>query len=467
MNLDDVKVNETHLCVLRKEENGNKVNVDFVALKYRFQDQLDELNQMANNGNRTVLDLQDYVKGSPLRRLELDFDFCTVLSAPYQWIPCIQPITFADYQKELDKFDKEDDKEGKEAYICDKRHNYYDNIASRVLPAMIEDLTNEMYHDPSILAFSHRRPGWVSPAFSLNEDIRVAYITNFGYGSASYFFLQIFYKGIGILPYSHWVHYRIASANEIIRYTRRYHLANQEWMKAMKYTADVYNAAVAAPANFVQNNILSEVEEMISGLEAIRKSQIYHLQESFFNDSNIIIEGDNLIRFKGEKISGALDFLNQLQTLTPITDKADSYIQRIMDCNHSVISELQSAVTSKKRSLETILERIKMEQPKWDKLNTENEEFKTKRKEMHDIVAEEVEYCGKSLYVIEKECDIRFVKEYPEYEAFKKEYYSERELYINLCEKRDNVQSFIDEIQNYLDKIESYKNYSIEDNIAA
>ncbi len=466
MNMYNVKVNDTHMCVLRKVENEDRVKVDFVELKFKHQDQLDELKRMADNDNRSVLDMQDYVKGSSLRRLSLDFDFCSCLSDSYQWIPCLQSISFADYRKEIDEYDKRGDKAGKEAYARDQRQRYYKRIAYRVLPAMLEDLSNDLYKDPSVLAYSHRRVGW-APAFNLNDDIRVVYLTNFGYGSASYFFLQIYYKGIGILPYSHWVHYRKASSSEIIRYTRRYHLDNQEWLKTMSFTADVYNDAVENPESFVQKNILNEVEEMVSGLEMINKANRYCVQESFFNPSSIIIEGDNLVRFKGEKISGALDFLDQLQTLAPITDKVSTYIQRIMDCNISVVPELQNAITGKKKILKTILVSIEKEQPKWDEVCTKKNEYDKMRSVMSNAIEKEPEFKEKSWSAIRDECNIRFAKEHPEYEAFMKKYDAEHNVYFSLCTKRDNAQSFIDEIQKYLDKIESHRDYMVENNIAA
>ena len=80
MNMYNVKVNDTHMCVLRKVENEDRVKVDFVELKFKYQDQLDELKRMADNDNRSVLDMQDYVKGSSLRRLSFDFDFCSCLT---------------------------------------------------------------------------------------------------------------------------------------------------------------------------------------------------------------------------------------------------------------------------------------------------------------------------------------------------------------------------------------------------
>ena len=467
MNMNNVKVNETHMCVLRKEENEDRVKVDYVELKFKHQDQLEELKRMADNDNRSVLDMQDYVKGSALRRLSLDFDFCSCLSDSYQWIPCLPSVSFADYQKEIDGYDKRGDKEGKEAYARDQRQRYYYSIAYRVLPAMLDDYYYDLHKEPTILAYSHRRVGWASPAFNLNDDIKVIYLTNFGYGSASYFFLQIYYKGIGILPYSQWVHYRKASASEIIRYTRRYHLDNQEWMKTMSFTADVYNSAVSDPESFVEKNILNEVEEMVSGLEKIQSASDYRTQESFFNPSTIIITGDDMVRFKGEKISGALGFLDQLQTLEPITDKVGSYIQRIMNCNYSVVAELEDAISGKKKYLETILANIEKEQPKWDKLSSENDEYNKMRNEMFDTIAEEEEFKEKSWSTISEERDKRFAKEHPEYAAFKVEYDAEYKVYYDLCAKRDKAQSFIEEIQAYLDKIETHKDYMVENNIAA
>ena len=467
MNMNNVKVNETHMCVLRKEENEDRVKVDFVELKFKHQNQLEELKRMANNDNRSVLDMQDYVKGSALRRLSLDFDFCSRLYDSYQWISCLKPVSFADYQKEIDEYDKREDKAGKEAYARNQRYTYYTNILNRIVPAMLEDFSNDLCKDPTVLAFSHRRVGWASPAFNLNNDIKVVYLTNFGYGSASYFFLQIYYKGIGILPYSQWIHYRKASVSEIIRYTRRYHLDNQEWMKTMAFTADVYNSAVSDPASFVEKNILNEVEEMVSGLEKIQSATSYRAEESFFNPSTIIITGDDMIRFKGEKISGALSFLDQLQTLAPITNKVGSYIQRIMNCNFTVVGELEKAISSKKKYLDTVLADIEKEQPKWDELSSKNVEYEKIRDEMCDLIAEEEEFKGQTWSTIRDERDKRFIKEHPEYAAFKEEYNAEHKVYYDLCAKRDQAQSFIEEIQSYLDKIDEHKDYMVKNNIAA
>lgn len=235
----------------------------------------------------------------------------------------------------------------------------------------------------------------------------------------------------------------------------------------MSFTADVYNSAVSDPASFAEKNILNEVEEMVSGLENIQSATSYRAQESFFNPNTIIITGDDMVRFKGEKISGALGFLDQLQTLAPITDKVGFYIKRIMNCNFAVITELEDAISSKKKDLEAILAGIEKEQPKWDELSSKNDEYNKMRDEMRDAIAEEEEFKGKTWSTISDERDKRFTKEHPGYAAFKAEYDAEHKVYYDLCAKRDKAQSFIEEIQSYLDKIERHKDYMVENNIAA
>ena len=174
-----------------------------------------------------------------------------------------------------------------------------------------------------------------------------------------------------------------------------------------------------------------------------------------------------MLRFKGEKISGALDFLDQLQTLVPITDKVGSYIRRIMNCNYSVVHELRNAISLKKKALENYLKSIDKEQPIWDKLSSKNDEYKKMREDMYNAIAEEEDYQGKAWSLISAQRDVRFAKEHPEYAAFKEKYNAEEKVYYGLRDKRDKAQSFINEIQSYLEKIEKHKDYMIENNIAA
>lgn len=469
MNMYNVRVNETHMCVLRKEESVNRVKVDFVELKFKYHDQLEELERMANNPNRTVLELQDYVKNSPLNVLENDFNFCRFLDGTYQWELAVQKTTCAEYKSKIAESEKNNDERGKIQYASNKRQEYFQKIKNHVLPYMVWEQYKILADDPTVIAYSHRKVGWSFPSFNLNDDLRVVYLTNFGYGMSSYFYTQVYYKGIGILPYSEWVRYYYAKTSDIVRYTRRHLLENNEWINVLDITADIYNYAVSRPDDFVRHYIINEVEEMVSGLESILNTQTqYRVEYSYFNKNRgLYLEGDDLVRFKGEKISGALNFLDQLLSLTPVCGRINFFIQRIMNCNLSVVNELKNAISDKNTFLKTILKCIDKEQPIWDEFCLKNDEYNKMRDTMYEVVAQEDGFKKKSMNIIRLERDIRFAKEHPEYEVFKKEYETERNVYYELCAKRDKAYSFIDEIQSYLNKIDEYKNYKIGNNIAA
>lgn len=357
----NIRVNETHICVLRRIENEDRVKMDFVEMKFKYQEQLNELRQMAMNVNYTVLDLQNYVKSTPLYELTRGFDFCWELNGSFQEFRSLPEKTTYTYQTELDGFAKNNYYGfGKQHYVDSMRWDYYRLIEKRVMPYMMQELYVELENDPSVLAFSHRRIGWAFPAFKLNEDIEVVYSTNFGYGTYSSFNTNINYKGVRIPSYSNWVRYRGTSIDEIKGITKRHRVENSEWKNAMAYTAEVYNAAVANPELFVKRYIINDVEEMVSGLENILNSTAsYIVCESYFNPGNkTYLTGENLLLFKGEKISGALMFFDDLKKLLPICDSVSSYLKRIMKCNLSIIGELDAAIKNKQDILAKISEEI-------------------------------------------------------------------------------------------------------------
>lgn len=469
MNMYNVKVNDTHMCVLRKVENENRVKVDFVELEFKYQSLLDELECMANNPNRTVMEMQDFVMNSPLRLLERDYNFCDFLDGTYQWVTCVQKISRSEYMARIAECEKNNGEACAIQYASDMRHDYFLSIKNHVLPYMIQEKYDELAKDPSVVAFSHRRVGWAAPSFKLNEDLQVDYLTNFGYGMSSYFYSQIYYKGIGILPYSDWVHYYNASTSDIVRYTRRHLLENKEWINAMDVTAKIYNYAMSNPDDFVKHFILNEVEEMVSGLEKILKSSgQYQVIYSFFNKNRALrIEGDELTRFKGEKISGALNFLDQLCRLAPICGSVTSYLNRIMNCNLSVRSELKQVVTSKSVILEKLIEEIEKEQPVWDAINEKLREYNRMREEMYNLLKNEQEFQGMSDMCIRYHIDKRFDEQHKEYLQIKAEYEAESKKYYDLCAKRGKAQQFVQELQTYLDKIEEFKGYIEGKNVAA
>ena len=468
MDVSNVKVNETHMCVLRRIENGKKVKMDFIELKYAHQDLLKKLNAMAENDNRSVLELQDYVNATPLRLLKEPFDFCPYLSGSYQGVQDVKFISLADYQEKVGEVEKDGNKEELKNYKRSLRQAFYKEIASHVVPFLMEQQYHQLNRDKSIVAYSHRMVGWSFPSFDLNKDLKVVYRTNFGYGSSSYFYTQIYYKGIGILPYSDWVHYRNASTFDIIRYTRCHQLENNEWIKTMSFTAEVYNAAVSNPKAFVNDFIINEVEEMVSGVEDIADSaREYKIQyNNFCPGSYTLLTGDDYILFKGEKVSGALDFLDSLKTLIPITDKVSDYIKRIIQSNISILPQLQDALNNKNEIIEKYTKILEELQPVWDEYKERNDKYDESRSIIRKEIQADEANKDIGYYALCNLTDKTFKEKYPEYVEFKKEFEKQKTEYER-NEKIKNREAYIARVLNsYIKKIESHQDY-IEQEIGA
>lgn len=106
MNSEKIRINETHICVLRKKENQDELYVDFFELKFPYQTQLEELKILSENPNRSVLELVDFVKNSNLSVLMKSFDFCESLSSPWQYCPNISEIKSEDYRKCISEYNQ-------------------------------------------------------------------------------------------------------------------------------------------------------------------------------------------------------------------------------------------------------------------------------------------------------------------------------------------------------------------------
>src|SRR5690606_38411441 len=127
---------------------------------------------------------------------------------------------------------------------------------------------------------------WSNPEFKLSENFTVVLKTNFGYGSASYFYIKLKYKNIEITPFSEWIDYEIAKFTEIIRYTKSFvyrllrgiyngkrvyqqKMENSNWQDAIDYTKTACNVSLKDEVDFVRKYIIDECERMVAGLENI------------------------------------------------------------------------------------------------------------------------------------------------------------------------------------------------------
>ena len=484
MNLKDIQVNETHVCVLRREKNQQELRVDFIELVFPYNKQLNELKRMSENRNRNVLELIDFVENSKLNVLMQSFNFCDCLSEPWQACPNITKVKSEDYMKFIDEYNQKikeakDEKEiaeqfrKKHNFINSQKNKFYEDINKHIIPYLLECIYKKLEDDESVLAFSHRRIGWSKPEFCLNDDLTVIYKTNFGYGASSYFYTNIRYKGIDILPYSDWIRYYGANKSEIIRYTRRHLLKNEEWIKTMHFTAELYNSMILEPNTFIEDWIISEVDEMVKGLEdLLNRNDNYEIINSYFQQkSYLALMGRDLIHFKGERIAGALDFMDKLRELKSIYSDIESYIERIMQCNLAIYPQLKNEIDLINNELRTLERKLLRIIPQWNKLNKEKEEYDIIKQEIiEELKKNPLDSTDYRMYHspqfgflrkwVFEEMKVRFNKRCPEYEDFLKEYNRINEVYDKLKNEIQTLEILETDFKNYRDTIYKYFIYT-------
>ena len=137
----------------------------------------------------------------------------------------------------------------------------------------------EIKKESNVKMYSTDQIGWKDFEYKVNEDITAYIKTNFGYGVASYFFCNLKYKDINILPYSWPVKYFYVEMVDFVRYTRRYLPRRTSWSEVFDFTVTTANMAKHEPERFIKEWIVNEVEEMMKGLRLYMSSPDAELAE--------------------------------------------------------------------------------------------------------------------------------------------------------------------------------------------
>lgn len=232
--------------------------------------------------------------------------------------------------------------------------------AIRYIAAFDFVTTSSKIKDQSdIRLMSHEKIGWAGVTHKISEDLTITVKTNFGYGSSSYFFVNVCYKGIDLLPYSQLVRYYYARMADIIAYTRSYNAERESWPIALDFVADIGNRAQQGDSSFAHDWLEHEITEMLDGLNEIQQNPktvledvknrkiesdgLYSVRNLFGNDleSYQIYPDELVIVFKAEKITNALRFIDKLQRAGGIYQPAKDAIQIIKNHNRQIASEIE------------------------------------------------------------------------------------------------------------------------------
>lgn len=461
----DIKINETHLCVLKKR--GENLFVDYFELEFEFQNELLELEAMCNNSNRSSYELEEFAANSRLKILFQNFNYCNKLDGSFQGIGEYIITDYISYKQDIDEYEEnlikdeelslEDKNEKIENYIGFKRNSAYHSIKNRIIPYLLDKAYKSLTNNNEVLAYSHRKIGWSFPVFKLSNDFHVIFKSNFGYGSSSYFFAIIRYKEIDIVPYSEWVHYRFVNQTDIIRYTRRYKLENESWRNTMDFTCQLYNSSVNKPFLFVNQWIVNECIEMVSGIENIlNKNDEVIIKDNFFNNKQLKISGIDLINFKGEKISGALSFLNKMKELMILSNKIPELIERILNCNLSIYHDLNFEIIKLDKKIQELLTEKKIIQQNLFLLTPEVEKFnKLKEQTINDEKLKDPNFILTSEFVwkFEKEYELEN-SNFTEYKKIQMQFTILNDQLIKHEKYKKLFQNYVKTIENQFYKME-------------
>ena len=449
------QINEKVICVLKKNATGT-VELDYVNIEQPFQQYLIKLKELCSNSKSTLNDLKDFITQNPiLNQLSGHYTYCQTLYAPFQGFIAYPENTL---QRIKDR----------QAYIFQTNQAVNDFNEEK----NVQEFKNELWHDYNLwakalaiqqsyikcqqngkfLIYSHRIIGWSNPVYSLTPNFSIEVKTNFGYGRSSYFFTILRYKNIEISVFSEWIYYQYADYADIIRYTRQHDLSNNSWLDALSYCKEACNISLSDEQLFISKYIIEECEKMTEGLEEILNKESFRFKNKEHNFYEVDKQGRVLIEYRGEKITGALNFIHKILQFQNIL-LINTFVKRIEECNRSIepILITESGIIKKElkdfNSQMVIIEPIYFEQKKQDDF------FQIQKNELKEqMMPNGPDLVGYS----EEDVDKEFITHYPEYSEFETEFVKLKLRYTILKQQIENNQKALANILSYIKNISAY-----------
>ena len=268
---------------------------------------IEEIESMKKNDNCTVLDVQSlFTKSYPKNLFQYkyyDYLFPFSYSSAYvSGVSYPDIITDDEYKKklkdqelyyssdkyllnycderhELNKLKKESDikfKERVKELVHKKMLDYVKSLRESfschrfIYAYRYNSVLEEIKKECNVKMWSTDQIGWKKFEYIINNDITIYISSNFGYGSASYFYCNLKYKDIYILPYTDIVKYYYVQMTDFIRYTRTYELERDSWLEVFGFVVDIVNMAKYETERFIKVWIVNEVQEMMIGIREIK-----------------------------------------------------------------------------------------------------------------------------------------------------------------------------------------------------
>lgn len=401
---------------MNNKETGRIINRHYIGVVKEVQNRLkfieveipqeniliEEIEAMKENDNRTLMDVQqlftEFYPEEQLKYKHYDYLYPNDYNAAYvSGVSYPKITTYEEYKTKLEEHDKWIRSEdylfscggnGEFKTLKEKSEEKYkekvDEIAREEMRIYIKNLREsfqcerfiyahryttklkEIKSDSNVKMWSTDQIGWKEFTYVVNDDITVYIKSNFGYGSASYFFCNLKYKDINILPYTAVIKYYYVKMVDFIRHTRRYGIDRSSWAQVFDFAVLTANMAKHEPDRFVKVWIVNEVEEMMKRMRIIMSSPKEVLEEYLGFNQEIeigyyhifrncstqdrkdyaVLPEEKIIAFKAEKITGCLFLLDNLRKLTEIAPFIVPYIEEIEQMNYRIRPEIKTHIDS-------------------------------------------------------------------------------------------------------------------------
>lgn len=374
------KVNIDFISCVSKCENGELMYKE-VAVEKKNKDILAQMTDMIEKPKYSLLDLQRLTAKMILSDKKHDVCIPHAYNSAFIHSPRKPSnISASDYHKmlaqkedELIKKKENENARDKDSFISDKmalfvkglKQQYVHELHNYVDADEYSEQLSQIRQDADYLMYSTEKIGWTLFNYRISDVINIEVKTNFGYGRSSYFYVNLTYKGIKIIPYADIVKYYYANMRDYGRYTRQYYPHHENWPVSLNFVVETANLAHENPDEFVRVWIKNELDEMMTGLRRL-KNNAHEVINYFGRNSNNNaghyiavrnIQGEELrdykafpremaTAYKAYKITGALHFLENMTELSQLCDFVDESIKELKALNRSIIPEIRETVES-------------------------------------------------------------------------------------------------------------------------
>lgn len=340
--------------------------------------------------------------------------------------------------------------------IEDFTHTFIKRITERVEAYRFAEAyktAENLKSDGAILAYSHSKVGWTTMEHELNSDIKIIFNTNFGFGDSSYFMLLIKYKGITIAPYSAWIHYNFRNAYSILRYTRSYALKPENWGSAFEDCVKASNLALVDEDLFIETYIIKEAETMILFLKKVLENDVFCLNEISRHVKSELYQEELIMAYKGEKITGALDFISHLNQFEISLD-LQRISEQIVLLNHTIKPLLDSELSKLRIECDELKKQLEPLEVRYDEVK---DRYNQNLGHWNSIVRHLADTVGTGNYS-KADIEKRMAEIIPSWKDDEAKYFQISKQYHPLKERHARAAHLNDRISSFVKKYVTYFN---------